>query len=83
MTSRYQITVDDELRGLALKRAEREGVSFAELVRRALLKEVMDEQPKAHVSEIFNLGSSGTATDIANNKDEMLAEAIEHGLRRK
>jgi predicted CopG family antitoxin len=83
MTSRYQITMNDDLRNQALEKAEREGMSFSEFVRRAIQKEVRDGQPKARVSDIFNLGSSSTPTDIANNKDEMLAEAIERDLRRR
>jgi predicted CopG family antitoxin len=83
MTSRYQITLDDELRDRALKKAKREGLSFSELVRRALLSEVKGEHSKADVSEIFSLGGSPEPTNIARDKAKMLAEAAGASMRRK
>jgi hypothetical protein len=83
MTSRSQITLEPELRRLASTKAKREGVSFAEYVRRVIAKDVGKARPKADISEIFDLDKSAEPTNIARDKDRMLAEAIEFDLRRK
>lgn len=57
------------------------GVSMAEYVRLLLERDLTLSQPKAHVSSIFNLGSSG-GSNIARHKDAMIAEAIEASRKR-
>jgi len=76
MMSRSQISVDAELLARARKRAADLGISFAAYVRRLLERDLAPRAPKADVSVLFNLGSSG-GSDIARNKDAMIAEAFD------
>jgi hypothetical protein len=89
MTTRSQITMEPELTRRARRRAEELGVSFAEYVRRAVIKDLGEKSPKPDVSAVFDLSLEGPSTDIARDKDRMIADAIltEHsrkaGMRRK
>lgn len=82
MMSRMQISIDVELRARVARRALRQGVSVAEVVRQALQKEVGVAQPQADVSLVFDLGRSDKPTNIARDKNKMLAEALAVKLRR-
>ena len=51
------------------------GVSLAEYVRRLVARDLGGPRPAANPAAIFDLGASG-GSDIAVNKDAMLAEAF-------
>ena len=75
MKVRTQITVESELLRKARRRASDLGVSLAEYVRRLVARDLDRPEQKADVSCIFDLGSSD-GSDIATNKDAMIAEAF-------
>ena len=52
------------------------GISFAEYVRRLVAHDVGEQKPKVDVSAIFDLGESDEPTDIAQDKDKMIGEAL-------
>jgi hypothetical protein len=79
MASKFQTTLKQKLRQLALTKTKREGVSYGEHVK-ALMA---GSEAKPSVSEIFDLFTSEEPTNIALHKDRMLAEAIEFDMRRK
>ena len=76
MMTRFQVTFDPEEHRRAKRRAAELGISLAEFVRRAV-DDALGEpsRPKADISDIFGIANSG-GSDIANHKDEYLAEAI-------
>jgi hypothetical protein len=76
MNVRTQVTLDPEMQRRAQARAAELKISFAEYVRRLLVHDLGEANRRADISAIFDLGHSGSETDIARNKDEMLAEAI-------
>ena len=82
MMARTQITLDTEQHHAARQKASQLGISLAEYVRRLVSKDLQTARPKPDVSLIFDLGSSG-GSDIARDKDEMVAEAVEANFRRK
>jgi len=86
MMARTQITWERETHKRARQRASELGVSLAEYVRRLVQKDLGSPKKEADVSCIFNLGDGGADSDIANNKDEMIADAVwadlERGKRR-
>lgn len=86
MMARTQITLERETHKRARQRASELGVSLAEYFRRLVRKDLGTPEKKADVSVIFNLGDGGGDSDIANRKDEMIADAIwgdlERGRRR-
>ena len=71
-----------ELLGAAKEKAQSLGVSLAEYVR-GLLREDLEltsnKKPKGDIEAIFDLGSS-EQSDIANDKDAMLADALTKDL---
>jgi hypothetical protein len=75
MMVRTQITLESELQKRARQRAGEIGVSMAEYVRRLVARDLARPKTSADVSSIFDLGSSG-GSDIANNKDSMVADAF-------
>ena len=79
--TRTQLSFDRELLRKARSRADRLGISLAEYVRRLVADDLGERSRSADPSVVFNLGSSPEPTDIANNKDEMIADAIGKGLR--
>ena len=81
MMARTQITLDGEIQKLARRRASELGISFAEYVRQVIARDLEKPKRKGDLSSIFNLGSSG-GSNIARNKDAMIAEAFEHGRKR-
>ena len=81
MMVRTQITLESELQRQARQRATEIGVSLAEYVRRLVANDLARPTAAADVACIFDLGVSGHS-DIARNKDSMIAEAF-HSTRTK
>lgn len=83
--SRTQISLPPELHSRAKRRADELGVSFSELARRGLARELAREEqrPQGDISAIFNLGSSGEPSDIARHKDRYIADATWREYLRK
>jgi hypothetical protein len=81
MMVRTQITLESELQRRARQRAGEIGVSMAEYVRQLVARDLARPEPKADVSNVFDLGSS-RGSNIAANKDSMIAEAFS-SFRRK
>lgn len=75
MMSRSQITLDPEIQRRARQRASDLGISLAEYVRRLMLRDLGEGLPPADPSRVFDLGRSA-GSDIARNKDAMVAEAV-------
>jgi hypothetical protein len=75
MMVRMQVTLESELQRKARRRASDMGVSLAEYVRRLVARDLARPEQKMDVSSIFDLGSSD-GTDIAANKDAVIAEAF-------
>jgi hypothetical protein len=80
MVSRTQITLDAKLQKRARQKAAELGVSFAEYVRGLVTRDIERPESTADVECVFDLGSSG-ASDVAADKDAMIAEAIAAGRR--
>ena len=77
MMSRTQISLKPEAHRRARARAAVLGISLAEYMRRLVDRDLDDESPRSSVdvSVLFDLGDSG-GSDIANHKDEYIADAI-------
>ena len=75
MMARTQITLDPEIQRRARQRASDLGVSLAEYVRRLVVRDLGGSAVKANPALVFDLGNSG-GSDIAKNKDAMVAEAM-------
>lgn len=71
-----QITLDPATQVKVRRRAESIGVPIAEYVRRVIAADLGDAPPRAHVSEIFGLGKSAEPTNVARDKNAMIADAI-------
>jgi hypothetical protein len=80
MMTRTQLSLDSEMLRRARKRAAELGISLAEYVRRLVAEDLGGRAQTVDPSVVFNLGSSG-GSDIAANKDAMIADAIGKGLR--
>jgi hypothetical protein len=76
MNARTQITMDPDLQRRAHAKAAELGISFAEYVRRLVADDVGGAKPKADISAVFDLIDEGPPTDIAHDKDKMIAEAV-------
>jgi hypothetical protein len=63
-------------------RANDLGVSLAEYFRRLVARDLPRREAAAHVDRIFDLGSSGDS-DIASQKDSMIAEAFQFTRRKR
>src|SRR5882762_8277713 len=81
MMAKTQITLETEMQRRARQRANDLGVSLAEYFRRLVARDLARPETAAHVDRVFDLGSSG-GSDIASQKDSMIAEAF-HSTRRK
>ena len=81
MMARTQVTLETEMQRRARQRASDLGVSLAEYFRRLVARDLARPETAVHVDRIFDLGSSGSS-DIANQKDFLIAEAF-HSTRRK
>ena len=79
--SRTQIALDQEIQRRARRRAGDLGVSLAEYVRRLVARDLGGAPPAANPAVVFDLGASG-GSDVAANKDAMLAEAFTSGGRK-
>jgi hypothetical protein len=75
MMSRTQITLEPEIQRRARQRASDLGVSLAEYVRRLVSSDLGASHKVVDPSAVFDLGASG-GSDIAKNKDAMIAESI-------
>jgi len=73
--SRLQITLEPEIQRRARVRAGQLGISLAEYVRRLVARDLGRTRPVANPAAVFDLGSS-VGSDVAANKDAMLAEAF-------
>lgn len=80
MMSRTQIAFDAETHRRARRRAADMGVSLAEYVRRLVALDLTAPQRPANPSAVFDLGASA-GSDIASNKDAMIAEAFASNRR--
>jgi hypothetical protein len=78
MMSRTQITLEQEIQRRVRQRAGDLGVSFAEYIRRLVARDLGGERPVANPAAVFDLGASD-GSDVAANKDAMLAEAFASG----
>ena len=75
MMVRTQITLEREMQKRARRRASEIGVSLAEYVRRLLARDLGRAEAQAHVTAVFDLGSSG-GSNVARDKQAMIAEAF-------
>src|SRR5947209_14456649 len=78
MIVRAQITLDNETHQRARKRAAAMGVSFAEYIRSLVAHDVASPAKATDRSILFALGRS-VGSDVAENKDSMIAEAFSEG----
>lgn len=76
MNARTQITLDPETQKRAQAKAAELGISFAEYVRRLLAQDLGAPARRTHISMVFDLVDEGPATNIARDKDAMIAEAV-------
>ena len=77
MNTRTQITLAPAVQRRARAKAARLGLSFAEYVRRVVVKDLGDPpQSKFDITEIFDLIDEGPPTNIARDKDKMIGEAV-------
>lgn len=76
MVTRVQVTLDDDQHRRAKQKADGDGFSLAEYIRRLLAADLGEGQARVDVSAVFNLGGSG-GSDIARDKDDYLGEAVE------
>jgi hypothetical protein len=81
MMSRTQITFDSETQRRARQRASDLGLSLAEYVRRLVARDLGGQRREVNPSLIFDLGSS-RGSDIARDKDAMIAEAFASEARK-
>ncbi len=76
MAQRTQITLDPEQHRRARQHARELGISLAEYVRRLIARDLREDLLHADVSAILALGDSG-GSDIARDKDDYIAEAVD------
>ncbi len=82
MMASTQITLESEMQRRARQRANDLGVSLAEYFRRLVARDLARPQAGADIDRIFDLGDSG-GSDIAGDKDAMIAEAVHFARRRR
>jgi hypothetical protein len=75
MMSRTQIIWEPEIHRRARQRASDRRISPAEYVRRLVARDLGETRAAASPTAVFDLGASGDS-DIAANKDAMLAETF-------
>lgn len=68
--------MDSGLQRRAKQRASELGISFAEYVRRAVAGDLGGARQKPDVSILFDLVRDGPPSDVARDKDRMLADAV-------
>ena len=77
------MTLEPEKHRRAQRRAAELGISLSEFVRRAVDDALGPPvRPKADISEIFGIADSG-GSNVAEHKDEYLAEAIWSHLQQR
>jgi hypothetical protein len=76
MNARTQITMSPELQRRAQAKAAELGISFAEYIRRLVAGDLGERAPKADITSVFNLIDEGPPTNIARDKDKMIADAV-------
>jgi hypothetical protein len=81
MMSRTQITLESQTHRRARQRASELGVSLAEYVRRLVTRDLAGPRGEVDVTCVFDLGSSGSS-DVARNKDRMIAGAFQSASRK-
>jgi hypothetical protein len=82
MNARTQITIDAEMQRRAHARATELGISFAEYIRRLVANDLGETKRKTDISVVFDLVDEGSRTNIARDKDKMVAEAVWEEHRR-
>ena len=83
MTARSQITLDPGLQRRARRKAAQLGISFAEYVRRVVANDLGEPPKQADICAMFDLGVSDKPSDIARDKDRLVAGAVWADYRRK
>jgi hypothetical protein len=83
MNARTQITMEPELQRRAHAKAAELGISFAEYIRRLVAGDLGAPERKVDVSILFDLIDEGPPTDIARDKDKMIADAVWQDYLRK
>ena len=85
MNARTQVTLDPEMQRRAQARAAELNISFAEYVRRLLVQDLGEAKRHSSVSAIFDLTDAGPKTNVARDKNQMIASAIlkNHSARGK
>jgi hypothetical protein len=78
--TRTQLSMDREMLRKARTKASQLGISLAEYVRRLMAEDLGERAPAIDPTAVFNLGDSG-GSDVAKNKDRMIAESYSKGLR--
>ena len=81
MMVRTQISLTSELHAQVRARASECGVSLAEYIRRLVARDLIEPPRSVERSLVFDLGSTG-GSDIASEKDRMIADAMSAGKRR-
>ena len=81
MMAKTQITLETEMQRRARQRANDLGVSLAEYFRRLVARDLARPETAAHVDSVFDLGTSD-GSDIASQKDSMIAEAFQYTRRK-
>lgn len=82
MMARTQTSLEAEMQRRARQRSRELGVPFAECLRRLVKRDLTRPKAAAPVARTFDLGNSG-GSDIATNKDLMIAKAFAAGRRTK
>lgn len=82
MMARTQITLEPETHKRARKRAAELGVSLAEYLRTLVKKDLGNPANKPDVTCIFDLGRSSGRSNIAKDKDRMIAAAFQADFER-
>jgi hypothetical protein len=85
MNGRIQISLDPETRRRAKARAAKLKISLTEYLRRLIAQDLSVSKRKLDISAVFDPADSGPATNIARDKDKMIAKVAkaEHSARRK
>jgi hypothetical protein len=76
MNVRTQINLDSATQQRAHAKAAELGISFAEYVRRLVANDLRPLNSKEDISIVFDLVDEGPRTNIARDKDKMIAEAV-------
>ena len=82
MSERIQITLEPEVQKRAQARAAELGISFVEYIRRLVENDLGARKRRANVSALFDLGASVEGTDVACDKDKMIAAAVQQDHRK-